>query len=132
MREMSHQARVLHHESRAGNLQEDGDDVRQIECHSRQRENRVRRNWASKVQKTREDRYRSGDPDRTDRGSSITVHYREEATVRETLIAAEGIHSSGTSLKGRLDDEESGEADEGPEEESSGFSDSHGHDLISK
>ena len=50
--------------------------------------------------------------------------------IRETLIATKCIHGPGTSLEGCLDDEESGEADESPEEEGSGFSDPHGHDLI--
>jgi hypothetical protein len=129
---MDHLARALHRESRAGNLQEDGNDIRQIECHSCQREDRVRRDWASKVQKAREDCYQSGDPDRTDGGSRVIVHYCEEATIRETLITAKGVHGSGTSLKGSLHDKESGEADESPEEEGSGFSDSHCHDLTSK
>ena len=60
----------------------------------------------------------------------MRVHHCEEATVRETFIAAEGVHSSGTSLEGGLDDEEGGEADESPEEECPGFSDPYGHDLI--
>lgn len=132
VRETGYSARVLHHESRAGNLQEDWNYIRQIECHSRQREDRICRNRTSKVQKTRKDRYQSGDPDRTDGGSSVIVYYREEAAIRETLVAAEGIHSPRTSLKGSLDDEESGEADERPEEEGSGFSNSRGHNLISK
>ena len=132
IREAGNPAKVLRHESRAGNLQEDGNDIRYIECHSCQREDRVRCGWTNEVQKTRKDCHQGRDPDRTDRGSSIIVHYREETTIRETLIAAEGIHSSGKSLKASLDDEESSEADENPEKEGSGFSDSRGHDLISR
>jgi hypothetical protein len=117
-------------ESQPGNSQEDGDDIGEIEGYGRQGENRVRRNRTRKIQKARKDANESGRPDGTDGGPGEIVHHCEVTAIGETPIAAEGVHRPGTSLKGSLDDEESGETDESPQEEGSGFSDSRGHDLV--
>lgn len=120
----------LHGESQPGNSQEDRDDIRKIQGYGRQGENRVRRNWARKVQKAGKDSNNGGRPDGTDGGPGETVHHREVTMIRETLVSAEGVHRPGTGLKCSLDDEESGETDESPQEEGSGFSYPRGHDLI--
>ena len=124
------ETKTQHQGSRTGNSQEDGNDIREIEGYGRQGENRVCRNWTCKVQKAGKNANKSGDPDRTDGGSSVIVHHCKVAAIWESLIAAEGVHGPGTGLKGSLDDEEGGEADESPQEEGSVFSDPRGHDLI--
>ena len=126
VREMRRPART----PRKGDSQEDGNDVRQIEGYRSQRKNCISRDRASKIQKARKDREEGGEPDCADGGSGVIVHHCEVTAVWETFITTEGVNGSRTSLEGSLYDKESGEADESPEEEGSGFPDPHSHDLI--
>lgn len=56
--------------------------------------------------------------------------FSEEAAVGETVVAGEGVDSSGAGLEGCLDDEEGGEADPHPEEEGAAGAHAEVHDLM--
>jgi hypothetical protein len=83
-----------------------------------------------KVQKTRKNYDKRDDPNRTDEGSSVIVHHCKVAAIRENLVTVEGVHDTRTNLKGILDEEESCEAGESPQEGGCRVSDPHGHDQI--
>lgn len=104
-------------------------NITQIQCHCCQRENRIRRHRARKVQEPRQNTEERRKPDRTDRRLCPRVDFAEEASVWESVVAGEGVDGSGAGLQCCLDDEEGGEADPDPEEEGAASTHAKIHDL---
>jgi len=90
----------------------DGDDVRYVERHRGEREDRVGRDGRRKVQQARENAEDRREPDGAQWCLGPFGDVAKVAVVRETLVTAEGIDGPGARLESSLADEERCEANE--------------------
>lgn len=79
-------------------VQEDRNDVRQVQRHSRQRKDGVSRNGAREVKETGQNREERREPDCAQRCCGVLAHVPKVATIRQAVVPAECVYRARTSL----------------------------------